>query len=63
MAVPVKIGDKFEAGTPAALFKVAAKYGEFDVTPDGKRFLVNSSADTPQLPLIVVTGWDAKLKH
>jgi len=63
MAVPLKIGDKFEAGTPAALFKVAAKNGQFDVSPDGKRFLVNSIADTPQLPLTVVTGWDAKLKH
>jgi serine/threonine protein kinase/Tol biopolymer transport system component len=63
MAVPVKIGDKFEAGTPTALFKIAAKYGEFDVMPDGKRFLINSIADTPPQPLTVVTVWAANLKH
>jgi Tol biopolymer transport system component/predicted Ser/Thr protein kinase len=74
MAVPVKAaaGPKpsFEAGTPVALFdahmvhRPAGGLIEYDVTADGKRFLINttggSGATSP--PLTVVTNWTAGLR-
>jgi len=74
MAVPVKAvaGPKpsFEAGTPAALFdahmatNVNSGLFEYDVTADGKRFLIcttiGSGAASP--PLTVVTNWSAGAK-
>ena len=75
MAVAVKAvsGPKpsFEAGTPVPLFAVhmahigAGTNFEYDVTADGKRFLINTTggpgaASAP--PLTVVTNWTAGLK-
>jgi eukaryotic-like serine/threonine-protein kinase len=74
MAVPVKAvaGAKssFEAGTPAALFDAHLAPSpnnnlfEYDVTSDGKRFLINtaSSSRAASPPLTVVTNWTAGLK-
>jgi len=74
MAVAVKAiagaRPSFEAGTPVALFDahmvhsaIAARF-EYDVTADGKRFLIDvenaSGAASP--PLTVVTNWTAGLK-
>jgi eukaryotic-like serine/threonine-protein kinase len=75
MAVPVKAtaGAKpsFEAGTPAVLFE-AHMVGnenttlfEYDVTADGKRFLINTARTaevTSSPPLTVVTNWSAGVK-
>ena len=53
-------------GSPRALFHLANNVGNFspfDVTADGRRFLVaepNSPAGT--VPLTLVTNWDAELK-
>jgi eukaryotic-like serine/threonine-protein kinase len=75
MAVPVKAlaGAKpsFEAGAPVALFDAhiahsrAAALFEYDVTADGKRFLIDTTsgagaASSP--PLTVVTNWNAGAK-
>ena len=75
MAVAVKAitGPKpsFEAGTPAPLFDAhmvrvgADVIFDYDVTADGKRFLINTmggpgAASSP--PLTVVTNWTAGLK-
>jgi hypothetical protein len=75
MAVPVKAapGTKlsFEAGAPVALFdahmapSAAHNQLQYDVTADGKRFLINTtnasdSASSP--PLTVVTNWNAAVK-
>jgi hypothetical protein len=73
MAVPVKAaaGSKpfFEAGAPVALFDAHMVRGgaqfEFDVTADGKRFLINTTtgpavASAP--PLTVVVNWLAGVK-
>jgi len=74
MAVPVKAaaGAKasFEAGTPVDLFDAHMAHSgansqlQYDVTADGKRFLINttgsSGAATP--PLTVVTNWTVGLK-
>ena len=57
----------FEAGAPVPLFDAHMVHQgvdvnfEYDVTADGKRFLINTtgtdSASTP--PLTVVTNWQA----
>ena len=67
MAVPVRTGATFEAGSPAALFRVDAQDNErngndYDVTADGQRFLLNMSiAQSNLLPLITVINWTADL--
>jgi Tol biopolymer transport system component len=68
MAVPVKTGNTFEAGTPAPLFNVAAHRKEYevapyDVAPDGQRFIVNSSTGALALPINVVINWPSELKR
>lgn len=74
MAVPVKAatGTKpsFEAGTPVALFdahmapSVNHNLLQYDVTADGKRFLINTmnASEAASPPLTVVTNWNAGLK-
>ena len=74
MAVPVKTGvgtpASFEAGTPAALFDAhvlnagTAFQFEYDVTADGKRFLINTTgaAGASAPPLTVVLNWQAGVK-
>jgi Tol biopolymer transport system component/predicted Ser/Thr protein kinase len=76
MAVPVNKavpGAKavFEPGTPVALFDAhmahdnQARYFEYDVTPDGKRFLINAAvgAGAASAPtLTVVTNWLAAVR-
>ena len=65
MAVAVKAGDTFESGTPASLFRNDSIMNNFfDVTADGQRFIVSSSAgQTQAAPFAVVTNWSADLKH
>jgi Tol biopolymer transport system component len=74
MAVPVKAapGPKpaFEAGTPQPLFRAhlartSRGVGfEYDVTPDGKRFLLDSVVEgSSARPLTVVVNWSAGLKR
>jgi hypothetical protein len=71
MAVPVKTGEKFEAGVPISLFKInpvigtswVARY-DYDVTADGQRFLVSSAVgEARSLPFTVVVNWNAGLKR
>jgi Tol biopolymer transport system component len=68
MAVDIKTSPKFEAGTPKALFDPAIYGGSgaqsvfrYDVTPDGKRFLVNSDLKPDQKtalePFTVILNW------
>ena len=64
MAVPVKTGDVFESGTPEPLFWVrAGGYLRYDVTADGKRFLINTPSEEGASALSVVLNWTAKLKR
>ena len=35
----------------------------YDVSPDGKRFIVNTSNTAEDQPLTIVTNWTAELKH
>jgi Tol biopolymer transport system component/tRNA A-37 threonylcarbamoyl transferase component Bud32 len=64
MAVDVKAnGAAFEAGVPRQLFETASGNG-WDVTPDGKNFLVAApqAQQSNQAPITVVLNWPAQLK-
>ena len=52
--------------TPRTLFPVSSPYATylgFDVTPDGKHFLISTvNFPTAGIPLTLVTNWNAELK-
>jgi eukaryotic-like serine/threonine-protein kinase len=68
MSVPVKMsGAEIEFGAPKALFKTRL-FGqqsilhEFDVTPDGQRFIVGTLIGEPKAPPpMVILNWAAEL--
>jgi Tol biopolymer transport system component len=65
MAVEVNVRDKtLQLGTPQALFRVSPRplVHSFDVSHDGKRFLVNSLGSTGTEPISLVSDWTAQLK-
>jgi Tol biopolymer transport system component len=70
MAVAVKAGAKFESGTPVMLFQArlhqaisAMDVCSYDVTADGKRFLINTKVDAPSAaPLTFILNWDAEME-
>jgi eukaryotic-like serine/threonine-protein kinase len=66
MALPVTTAGVFRAGAPAELFSVNLKLLNenrvYGVSPDGRRFLVNSqSSDQASPPLELVVHWTALL--
>ncbi len=71
MAVDVKTSPQFEAGPPKALFDArivgGSIYFHYDVSADGKRFLIDSAGAAPEgsasTPITVVVNWTAGLKH
>jgi Tol biopolymer transport system component len=69
MAVPVQLGaTTVEAGSPIPLFpvrlrQVSAEDSIYEVSADGRRFLVNStSGEEPARTLTLLTDWTALLK-
>jgi len=56
------------AGTPHALFQTRITgaryvYFQYDVAPDGQRFLINSlRPENTAPPLTLVLNWDTELK-
>jgi eukaryotic-like serine/threonine-protein kinase len=63
MAVEVSGSGGFQAGVPKTLFKVPSGVVYWDVTSDGKRFLMPApSATGPQSPFTVMLNWQAGLK-
>jgi len=68
MAVPVESGgDLFRPGTPMPLFQTRLDLNsdmrEYDVTPDGQRFLLNQHLpDYPDSPITVVFNWPKLLQ-
>jgi serine/threonine protein kinase len=70
MASSVKTGGtEFQFATPKALFKTrtlwleGAIFREFDVSPDGQRFLIGTLiGDTKAAPPTVILNWTAALK-
>ena len=70
MAVRVAPGATFTAGTPTRLFDGryyigdAANVGRtYDVSPDGRRFLMMKADTTTPATIIVVQNWDQELKR
>jgi Tol biopolymer transport system component len=72
MAVPVRTTGRFEAGQPVSLFTCrvevssTAQFGpagrnQYDVTPDGERFIVSEVSG--ESPITVVVNWPALLKR
>jgi eukaryotic-like serine/threonine-protein kinase len=63
MAVDVSTTGVFQAGIPKPLFKVTRGLLYWDVTSDGKRFLMPApSASNASAPFTVVLNWQAGLK-
>jgi Tol biopolymer transport system component len=61
MAVPVRLSPSFEAGPPKPLFQLRRRepistfdFFNYDVTPDGQRFVVNATKETTSPPLTIV---------
>jgi serine/threonine protein kinase len=67
MAVEVRTVPTFQAGIPQALFKTTVQRPpgrQFDVTPDGERFLVNlRPGDQVSDPVTLVQNWAAGRKR
>ena len=70
MAAPIQPGPTFAAGAPQQLFKgpyLSPQTGPpYDVSPDGKRFLMIKDARPPaEAPpqLVVVQSWTEELKR
>ena len=71
--VPIEPGPTFKAGPPQILFEGAYLFGSpnglrtYDVSPDGKRFLMIKSPvdsqDSAPMSLIVVQNWFDELKR
>ena len=64
MAVAIAPGPSFQAGRPQPLFNIRSDSGSagFDVSPDGKRFLVrrpqeNATGSAPQSTFMILTDW------
>jgi hypothetical protein len=65
ISVPVKTGDRIQLGAAEELFRVdvAAEQSTYDVSPDGRRFLVNTRVSGPEsTPITIVTNWSRSLK-
>jgi eukaryotic-like serine/threonine-protein kinase len=66
MAVTVRTGATFEAGTPQTLFEttldVAFLGPNYAVAADGQRFLLNTPVESASAPMTIVLNWPALLK-
>jgi serine/threonine protein kinase len=64
VAVRVAPGAGLQAGAGASLFRLETGIRNFDVSPDGSRFLVTTPLDkSPESPIRVILNWDAALKQ
>jgi Tol biopolymer transport system component len=69
MSVDVTLTPSFKAGTPRRLFRAPIFGGggsinetRWDLTPDGKRFLINTTSGDQASPIAVVVNWQTALK-
>ncbi|MBZ5620357.1 MAG: protein kinase [Acidobacteriia bacterium] len=65
MVAAVRAGDRFETGTPRPLFEVRQSVTRFfDVSPDGRRFLLIDPLPEPVTPPVtLLVNWTAAIKH
>ncbi len=65
MSVMVTLGSPLQVAPARQLFVVAARTVNdmFDVSPDGQRFLVNTTADRDTAPITVVLNWTSALRQ
>jgi eukaryotic-like serine/threonine-protein kinase len=64
VSVPITLGATLQAGTGAPLFHVETGIRNFDVSPDGSRFLVSTPVEkSPESPIRVILNWEAALKR
>jgi Tol biopolymer transport system component len=69
MAVRIRVTPTFKADPPTALFETAALgthlaiigRNQYDIAPDGKRFLISAPARGSSKPITVVVNWPATL--
>ena len=61
MAVPLGPLDLPSPGAPVLLFDAQLEDGQYDVTADGQRFVVNSPLATESLPISVDLDWRQRL--
>lgn len=64
--VPTTTGETFTAGTAQLLFTVRmdeSAYRQYDVTANGRRFVVNLSRTTADSPIVVVVGWAEEIQR
>jgi Tol biopolymer transport system component len=63
MAVPIAPGPSLESRAPMPLFRVETDVENYDVVPDGSRFLVSTRLEKfPESPLRVLVNWIEALK-
>jgi eukaryotic-like serine/threonine-protein kinase len=69
MAVPITVGAALTPGPPAVLFEThlldttLTSSSQYDVAPDGQRFLMNVAKQTAAVPVTVVLNWPSSLKR
>ena len=62
-SAPVNTGEAFDAGTPRPVVESRTKISDYDVAPDGQRFLLFTRVVDPvYLPLHPVAHWPAAIK-
>jgi len=63
MAVSVTPGPRLETGPPVSLFRTETEIENYDVVPDGSRFLVRTPSEkVRESPLRVIVNWPAALE-
>jgi serine/threonine protein kinase/WD40 repeat protein len=64
-AVPIQTGSTFKAGTPRVLFKGHYLMWNYDVTPDGQRFIMiePGPSEAPATEIALLQNWTEELKR
>ncbi|HEV8609726.1 MAG TPA: protein kinase [Thermoanaerobaculia bacterium] len=63
MALPVTFGPPLEVGAPVPLLRGEPEIENYDVAPDGSRFLVSTPAEkVRESPIRVIVNWTAALQ-
>lgn len=62
LAIPTRTTGGFEMGSPTVLFTANPPPDNYDVAPDGRRFLFQERPLERDVPLAIVVNWTAELK-